>query len=390
MSGYFGSRLSTEFLTKEWPFLRACVAPAADAEHIRNLLSAKIDWNLLLDLAEEHSVQGVLAKRLQEAGFARVPNEAREKLQTRTRAQHVFALSLIAELFRVLDDFSAAGIETVVIKGPVTSLVAHGDTAMRSFADVDLLLLQRDIPLASRRMQEQGFAADVHDAAIRAGKIPGEYVFKRPDTNRMVEIHTEQTFRYYPKGMPIEDLFRRKRMLQLEGREVPALSLADEVIFHCVHGSKDFWERLMWICDMAGFVEHHPEIDWQASWRMAAETGSQRMLAVGTLLAARVLGTPLPKGIANDIQKDPASEGLCQQVETWLPFGAGAPPSLLQRALYRISMAGGGISGWSYLLRLSLSPTEEDWREASAEKRSWMREAVRRPFRLRKKYGSEE
>jgi hypothetical protein len=384
------SPFGEQFLTKEWPFLCAWVSRRADADRQRTRLGTAIDWNVLLELAEEHSVHGILAKRLEEADIAQVPRESREKLQARIRAQHVFTLSLTAELFRVLEDFQRAGIQTMVIKGPVTALVAHGDPAMRCFGDVDLLLRQRDIPQASCRMQEQGFAADVPDAAIQAGKIPGEYVFRRPGTGLMVEIHTERTFRYYPAGMPIEDLFRRKRMLRIEGREVAALSLADEIVFHCVHGSKDFWERLLWISDVDGVVTLHPEIDWLGTWRLAAETGSERMLAVAISLAARVLQTALPTAIEKEIRNDRATGRLCRQIEAWLPYGAGAPPSLLHRARYRISMAGGGLAGLGYLLRLSLSPTEEDWHKTSWVNRSWLRDAVRRPFRLMKKYGSED
>jgi len=376
-------------VNNEWPLLCACVSPSSSVEQVRQALAGTFDWDVLLELAEEHSVQGILAKRLQESQFAGVPPAAREKLQTRMRAQHLFTLSMTAELFRVLDDFAAAGIEAIVIKGPVTSLVAYGDSSMRGFGDVDLLLRQKDIACASRRMQIQGFEAGVPDSAIEAGKVPGEYVFRRPATRHMVEIHTEQTFRYYPNGVPIADIFRRKRMVSLEGREVPALGLADEVVFHCVHGAKDFWERLMWICDVAALTNNHPELDWSAALRCAADCGAARMLNVGLLLANRVLRSPLPPAIAGAIQRDQTSHRLCAEIETWLPFGGGAPPTLPHRALYRMRISGGGFLGISYLLRLSLSPTEEDWKHGAQQSRSWLWDAVRRPFRLIRKYGSE-
>jgi hypothetical protein len=50
-------------------------------------------------------------------------------------------------------------------------------------------------------------------------------------------------------------------------------------------------------------------------------------------------------------------------------------------------MRGNGFSAPAYLLRLSLSPTEEDWNPAAPENRHGFFDAVRRPFRLARKYG---
>jgi hypothetical protein len=53
-------------------------------------------------------------------------------------------------------------------------------------------------------------------------------------------------------------------------------------------------------------------------------------------------------------------------------------------------MAGGGLTGAGYLMRLSFSPTQEDWMKGAEERRSWLWDVVRRPFRLFRKYGSNE
>jgi len=50
-------------------------------------------------------------------------------------------------------------------------------------------------------------------------------------------------------------------------------------------------------------------------------------------------------------------------------------------------MRGGVITAPAYLLRLSLSPTEEDWTDGAEENSSWIPDALRRPFRLARKYG---
>lgn len=50
-----------------------------------------------------------------------------------------------------------------------------------------------------------------------------------------------------------------------------------------------------------------------------------------------------------------------------------------------MSMRGGGIAGVAYLLRLSLSPTDEDWQKGAEDGRWWLWDALLRPLRLIRK-----
>jgi len=332
----------------------------------------------------------MLAKRLEQTEFAGVPAAARQRLQAQMRAQHLFTLSMTAELFRISEDFSKAGIDCIAVKGPVISQLAYGDPALRSYGDLDFLVRHKDVQAAVQRLMAMGFEPDLPLKVIRSDKIPGEYLFRRKETPRLVELHTEQTFRHFPEPMRIDEMIGRKRRALVEGRDVPALSLEDEVMFDCVHGGKDFWERLMWVCDVAAIFARSPEIDWEKTRRSAAEVGAERMLRTGVLLATNVFGMKLPTGIAEEIERDRESRALCDEIQKWLPYAGREQPSITKRAIYRMKLAGGGLSGARYLTRLSLSPTEDDWEQGPVASGSWLWEAARRPLRLIRKYGSEE
>lgn len=374
-------------LEKEWGFLCACASPSANRDPVISCLGTGLDWGALLELAEGHGVLGIVAVRLEELNYVGVPADVREKLQTRLRAQYLFTLSMTAELFRLLEDFARAGVETLLVKGPLISLLAYGDPAVRSYVDLDLIVRHRDILTATQHMIALGFDADVPERAIQAGKVPGEYLFKRPGTQRLVELHTERTFRYYPQPMRVEDLYARQRRVPLDGRDVPALSLEDELLLNCIHGAKHFWERLIWVADVTALAARHPEMDWQKVRQAAKDVGAERMLRVGLQLGVSVFGVQPPQEMAAELTPDAATKRLCQQVVRWLPQAGFAPPALQERALFRMRMAGGGFAGAQYLLRLSLSPTEEDWVEGAEDRRSWLWDAVRRPLRLLRKYG---
>ena len=371
----------------EWQFLCVCASPTASQDSLTSAWGAVKDWDLLLELAEEHGVLGLLSKRLAPAQHERVPPVAREKLQARMRSQQLFVLGLTADLFEVLEEFDRNTIEAILVKGPIVSLLAYGDPATRNYADLDLLVRHRQILAATQGMQRLGYEADVPENAIEAGKIPGEYVFKRAGRPQLIELHTEPTFRYYPKPMRIEEMYSRRRMVKLDGREIPALSVEDELLLNCIHGGKHFWERLMWIADIALIVGRNRELSWDNVFKAAEEVGAERMLCVGLWLAKQLLGANLPAEVQERVSRDPEVQPLCAQIIGWLPMAGLAPPSLRERALFRMRMAGGGVAGAAYLSRLSLAPTEEDWVEGQEHKRSWVWDAVRRPFRLFRKYG---
>jgi len=72
-----------------------------------------------------------------------------------------------------------------------------------------------------------------------------------------------------------------------------------------------------------------------------------------------------------------------------MPTAGYQPPPLRQRAIFRQKMGGGGMRGAAYLVRLSFSPTDEDWAEGSEDRGSRVWEAIKRPFRLLRKYGQD-
>jgi hypothetical protein len=293
---------------------------------------------------------------------------------------------MTAELFRVLELFRQSSIECVVVKGPVLSLRAYGEPAVRQYADLDLLLRQKDIARAAEILVATGYDSRISAAAIRGGKIPGEYRFRGQGAKIILELHTERTLRYFPLPLPIEKYFHSKTLMSLDGRPVPALSDEHEFVLISVHGATHFWERLMWISDVAAMVHNHPELDWNVIRRSAAEAGAERMVRVALLLAERSLGVPIPKEMKNEVQRDSACLRLVRQIETWLPYAGFAAPLILQRAFFRFAIRGNAIAGLGYLARLSLSTTEEDWSpESTAPRLRWV-EMLGRPFRLAKKY----
>jgi Uncharacterised nucleotidyltransferase len=302
----------------------------------------------------------------------------------RLRSQLIRTLALMGELFRVADLLRRSGIESLTVKGPVLAYRAYADAAGRPYVDIDLLLRHADLPRAAGLLVEAGYESRIPLKAIRAGKTPGEYLFRRPGKQAVVELHTERTLRHFPRPLPIERFFERRTTVTLEGREVPALSAEDEFVLISMHGAKHFWERLMWVRDIAAVVDRHPQLEWSRIRRSAAEVGGERMVRLALLLAERALGVPVPAEMKADVAGDPACPPMVRKITAWLPYAGWAPPGLAERALFRLRAPGPFPAGVGYLARLSLSPTEEDWSSSAPAGRAV--EILGRPVRLARKY----
>ena len=189
---------------------------------------------------------------------------------------------------------------------------AYGDPAMRSYGDLDLLVRQRDIRRATELMIAAGYEPAVSLSAIDAGKIPGQYLFSHPHSNLLVELHNDLTLRYFPRRLPLEDFFARQIRVPLDGREAPALAVEDELVLICIHGAKHFWERLMWIADVAALVTRQTAIDWKRVADSARAVGAERMLHTGLRLASDLLNAQLPGEVLATVQADGVAARLAE------------------------------------------------------------------------------
>jgi hypothetical protein len=368
----------------EWDALLECCSPSCDWVRLTKLFAA-VSWPALVNLAADHGLIAQLANAATQAPASTPPGFAL-KIRELHRAQIFSTLQMTAELFRLVGIFGAAKLSCVLVKGPVLALRAYGDTGARQYGDLDFLVRHRDIGRASELMISAGYRADISAEAIRAEKIPGQYTFLRTSAPLLVELHTERTMRYFPRGLPIEDFFARSQNVELDGHAIPALSPEDELILVCIHGAKHLWDRLTLVADVAAYTARQSALRWQESVATARPAGAERMLNAGLLLAQTLLRAPLPDDVAQRVAADHNAAHLVKQISEWLPSAGQQLPGVTSRARYRMRMRGNSLEGLSYLLRLTFSPTQEDWSASGSDDPSDQFASLRRPFRLAKKY----
>jgi Uncharacterised nucleotidyltransferase len=369
----------------EWTVLLQCASPHSDLS-ILSILLSKVSWSALVTLAEAHGVISLLASSVSHLQENLVPPEFALKIRELHRAQALSALQMTAELFRLVDQFRDEGLDAVLVKGPTLALRAYGDTGARQYNDLDFLVRQKDTLRATELMISAGYQPEIAIESLSPQKIPGQYLFVRIATPLLVELHTERTMRYFPLGLPIEEFFARRQLVNVDGHHIPALAIEDELLLICIHGTKHLWERLSLVADVAAFVTRQTSLNWERTFATARAVGAERMLHTGLLLAGNLLHAALPQNVQTTLQSDRSASHLAAKIATWLPSAGQTQPGLFARALYRVRMRGNVLSGISYLLRLTFSPTQEDWRAGMGNEHDGRFAALRRPVRLAKKY----
>jgi len=364
---------------------------AAAATRLTELAGSALDWPLLLHLAGENGLLPLLRKHLLETAPAAIPPDSLSQLREAARANALRALFLSAELFRVSDALRLRGISAISYKGPVLAARAYGNPSLRQFDDLDIVVSQNSMPAVYEIMAALAYQARLPREAFfakEARAIPGEYVFVHKINGAMVEVHTESTLRHFPIPPDLERMFRRSSAVSVDGREVPAFATEDEVIMLSVHGSKDFWARLIWVADVAELLAQSAgSLDFEGLFAEAKRLKITRMLKLGFSLAREVLNADLPEEAARAIENDRAVQRLTAELRDSLLHLGGSSESLFRRSLYRIRMTEALGDGLRYWARLSTAPAEDDWAMAHLGERSSRFYAFLRPFRLWRKYG---
>ncbi len=384
-----------ESASTEAQLLACCARTHVSSEmagRIRELASGPLDWESVLARAQDHSVLPLLAQNVRFYAAGGISADVAARLDTAIRENAVRCLAQTSELVRAVEVLASQKIRALPYKGPVIAAQAYQDITAREFEDLDIILPQRDIAAANDAIRSLGYeprSAWLHSSNGRT-VIPGEYSYFHAKRQTTLELHTERTLRHFPVEAPLEDFFARAVILDLGGSSVRTFCAEDALTVYCIHGTKDFWQKLIWIADIVEMLRTCSGLDWDSVWRTSERLRAQRMVHLGLALAAGIPGAQLPSDVQMRIQADRSATALAAEIaKRLLMFDAPTKQQTArERFLYRRKTVPGLAAGWSYALRLTIAPAEEDWAGNEVVSPGSAMHRVLRPFRLFRKHGS--
>jgi hypothetical protein len=338
----------------------------------------------------EHGLIPLLYKNLKETNPDAVPEGISHQIRNYFLINAGHNLLLNEELLRLLGLFENHGVFAIPYKGPTLAVSAYGDVTLRQFCDLDILIRQRDLRKAKDIIMPLGYQprTNLADADITHYiESRNELSFMRQDGRVVVELQWEITPYYLNFPIPSRYLWQSLERSSRKHSGLKTLPADVELIVMCVHGTKDQWARLLWVCDVAELIRKNDGLDWNRVISFSTTSGSRRMLFLGLLLAKDLLDAPVPEEVMENVNADPVARKLAQKIEERIFKRSNGSFPILNSLLFYFKARERWKDRIQYCARVATVITPEDWTFFSLPNFLFPIYYLIRPIRLMKKYG---
>ncbi|WP_427160378.1 nucleotidyltransferase domain-containing protein [Aliinostoc sp. HNIBRCY26] len=361
--------------TKEVELLVYCANTKIDPQtvvKIQQLVTTETDWHYLIKIATWHRVQTLLYTNLKEICPNQVPPNIWEDLHSHCQKITLNNLFLTHKLVNILQLLAKNHIHAIPFKGSVLAVSAYGNLALRKFSDLDILVQKKDIHRTIEILESQNYQSKAYltEARQELQEVFCEYSLLSADGRVLIDLHWELTPTYFAFKPNFDALWNRLQPISLAGQNILQLSLEDSLLYLCVHGCKDLWQRLAWICDVAELIKLHPEIAWKKLLEQAQKQDCERMLLLGLFLAADIQKLQLPEIIQQRIAQNSIIHTLATEVKTRLWMHIDEPLDVFERSFWswRLAFHFRVMESWRhkillclFVLRFAITPKDQDY-----------------------------
>jgi hypothetical protein len=277
--------------------LRALAAWGLPGERRLPSEAARAAGSDLIGSAAEARLIGVLAVANQ-AGELPLDDDIAERVALRHRDALLWCLRLEVELLATLDRLARIGVRPLVLKGPALAHVDAPDPALRTFADLDLLVPAEQIDAAVVALVAAG--ADRPVAERRAGfdRRFAKSVTLRTASGVELDLHRTLVDGAHGLRVPLRRLQDHAATFELAGTSVACLGSVHRLLhsaYHLALGSPT--PRLGNLRDLASALTA-PGVEWPEVVAEAERWGGAAVLALAVQLTVDELEIDAPEPAA--------------------------------------------------------------------------------------------
>ncbi|SMC20979.1 Uncharacterised nucleotidyltransferase [Desulfacinum hydrothermale DSM 13146] len=309
------------------------------------------DWDRLVRVARRNNLLGRVACVAQDAGITdRLPVRIRRHLEAAARLADAHRRALLWELDRIRWALRDMDGPVVLLKGAAYAAEGLEVARGRLSADVDILVRRRDLPAVERALLDKGWEpvkeSDYDQAYYRKWmhELPP---LRHKDRGSVVDVHHNILPLTGRIRIDSRLFFQAARKSRLDGYLV--LGGEDMVLHNVVHLFQDgvVTGSLRDVVDLDALIAHwgRRASFWDDLLARASQLGVERPLAYALWVAPRIMGTPVPGGVVEELER----KAIRWQVIRRIMVGA------MERALTAGDLCGMGplaaLSQWFLYLR---------------------------------------
>lgn len=309
--------LERETSALENELLRCCarVTPCAETiERIQALAAEPLDWDKVVRRSWWHRIRPLTYRHLRDHAPGIVPDATLLELGKHASEMTIRNRRLGKALVDVAGMFEDAKLRALVFKGPTLAEDAYGDITLRECGDLDLLVHRDEFPQVEAMLRAQGFRSWWDDSKSTRQSFACE--FERSDA--ALDVHWHLTPGWLNYRVDFDSLWSHGVPTTEAGDRFRKLAPEDSLSVLSIHGTKHWWERLRWICDVAELVNRGLIRDWNRVETSARSANALRTVRLGLRLARDLLSADVPERVAVQLDTDSHLPHLSQQVRKWL------------------------------------------------------------------------
>ncbi len=285
----------------------------------------QLNWDYVITTAELNSVIPLIAKSINLHYKENIPVDVVETVSGINRETAVSNLIKLKEFSNINRQLNETGIKTVVLKGPGLGADIYGDISLRQFGDLDILINKDYLAKAVNVLQSNGYEYSfdyTNDQVEIYKKSPlyltdqdMHYSFFNPVKKIYIELHWALMPQKYSFSQDVAEVFENKVSVSTGQGDIFIPGDEDMILFLSLHGSKHFWSRLIWIFDVAAFINKKKNLNWELVIAKSGELNCSRNLLLAISLAREIFGVEPPGVFHAYLKNDTKIPGLIKKVQ---------------------------------------------------------------------------
>jgi hypothetical protein len=316
--------------------------------------SRDFDWDRFITASHLSRTSGLVYDCIHSESW--IPDRIRTELHQVYLQSAVRHLRLTHGYSTLIQAFNTAGIEHIIVKGPVLTEIVYQNPALRPYTDLDLIIHRADLDKAETALSKLDYVPQKSETRMGLQKdFENEAAWGQSigDLAFHIDLHWQAVDRLY-REMPwlwentthwtLNDV--PTKVLNTEAR---LLYLATHVILH--HGQLRRDQALIWLYDIALLIQaSDPNLNWHRLLTLAQISEMTLPLKAALKLVKDVWTLNIPDGVNQSLattdtpsRKARAINLLTHQVsghsddKFWI--SVGSLPTWRQRIRYVIALA---------------------------------------------------